>query len=573
MDMSAFCSRSLGLTRRLAARTSGRWRHALLVPRLPSFATVSLLICLFGGAVPAAGDTPESPNVQQLLQKAVAYLEAKGGTADLVGAKCLVGMALLKAGKDHSHPLVQAAVAGARKTAPEFVKPNFVGSCYNEAIACIFLCEVDPDMYASEIRLLIQGMLSRQRPGGAWTYYPPSYDDTSQTQYGVLCCWAAHQAGMDVPARAVENAAQWLARVQNTDGGWIYSPTDPGPGGRRNQGESTHAMAAAGVGSVYICAHLLGFGADAKRASAKVEKSDLPPALQKIETEQQKKKRQLYLQPTNTNAQQLFGSAAGGNAWFAKNLTYDIKNWTHYYMYAVERYKSFQEIIEGKVVPNPDWYNAGVAYLQKTQADDGSWASNTSGSSRVIDTAFAVLFLTRSSQKAIKKATLDEGTLIGGMGLPKDLTNARIHDGKVVTPQMVRDVDDLLQLLGSAEDKDFDPAALPGGLSLSADLTKRTSQLERLRALVTDENFEARLAAVKTLAKSRDLDNVPALIYALSDPNWLVVEAARDGLCFISRKFQGYGPLPNATSEEKQAAQAKWKQWYLAIRPDGQLMD
>jgi hypothetical protein len=81
------------------------------------------------------------------------------------------------------------------------------------------------------------------------------------------------------------------------------------------------------------------------------------------------------------------------------------------------------------------------------------------------------------------------------------------------------------------------------------------------------------LAAVKTLARSRELDNVPALIFALSDPNWLVVEAARDGLCFVSRKFQGYGPPPNATPEQKQAAQAKWKQWYLAIRPDGQLMD
>ena len=188
-------------------------------------------------------------------------------------------------------------------------------------------------------------------------------------------------------------------------------------------------------------------------------------------------------------------------------------------------------------------------------------------------TAFAVLFLTRSSQKSIKKATLDEGLLVGGMGLPKDLTNARIQDGQVVTPQMVRDVDDLLELLNSAEDKEFDAKALPGGLSLDADLTKRTSQLERLRAMVTNENFDARLAAVKTLARSRELDNVPALIYALSDPDWRVVEAARDGLAFISRKFQGYGPPPQATVEQVQAAQAKWKQWYLAIRPDGQLMD
>jgi hypothetical protein len=184
-----------------------------------------------------------------------------------------------------------------------------------------------------------------------------------------------------------------------------------------------------------------------------------------------------------------------------------------------------------------------------------------------------VLFLTRSSQKSIKKATVDEGVLVGGMGLPKDLTNARIQDGQVITPQMVRDVDDLLELLNSTENKEFDAKSLPGGLSLDADLTKRTSQLERLRALVSNENFEARLAAVKTLARSRELDNVPALIYALSDPDWRVVEAARDGLCFISRNFQGYGPPPQATEQQVQAAREKWKQWYLAIRPDGQLLD
>lgn len=572
--MSAFCSRSFGSARRSAAWTSGRGLDLLFVHGPCALAGVVLLACLFGASVPAAGDTPESPNVQQMLGRATAYLEAKGGTTDLVGAKCLVGMALLKAGKDQTHPLVQAAVASARKIAPEFAKTGGFGACYNEAIACIFLCEVDPAMYASDIRLLVQGMLNRQRPNGAWSYQPPSYDDTSQTQYGVLCCWAAHHAGVEVPARAVENTAQWLMRVQNTDGGWTYSPLDPKTYERRNQGQSTHSMAAAGLSSVYICAHLLGFGADARRAPAKVEKSGLPPALQKVETEEQKKKRQLYLQPTNTNGQQLFGSAAGGNAWFAKNLTYDTKHWTHYYMYAVERYKSFQELVEGKVVPDPDWYNAGVAHLQKTQAADGFWASEDApGSGPITDTAFAVLFLTRSSQKSIKKATLDEGILIGGMGLPKDLTNARMQDGKVVTPQMVRDVDDLLQLLGSAEDKDFDATALPGGLSLDADLTKRTSQLERLRALVTNENFEARLAAVKTLAKSRDLDNVPALIFALTDPNPMIVQEAESGLRFISRKFAGFGLPAQPTKAQLDASRLKWRAWYLSIRPDGQLLD
>jgi hypothetical protein len=75
------------------------------------------------------------------------------------------------------------------------------------------------------------------------------------------------------------------------------------------------------------------------------------------------------------------------------------------------------------------------------------------------------------------------------------------------------------------------------------------------------------------MARSGELDNVPALIYALSDPCGAVVIAARDGLQFISRKIQGYGPqvkdgkLPG--KDEIKQVQDKWKQWYLSIRPDG----
>ncbi|NLF68981.1 MAG: hypothetical protein GX575_07980 [Candidatus Anammoximicrobium sp.] len=534
---------------------------------------VVLLAVLVGVSGSADAYTPDSPEVRQVVDKAVAWLE-KNELKSPVGGQCLVGLALLKAGKAQSHPLIQSAIAAARKSAEQFAAKGAPGHCYNETIACIYLCDVDPMRYAPEINMFAQGMLKRQRPNGCWSYEPYTYDDTSQTQYGVLCLWAAHQAGVAIPARAIESVAHWLMRSQSTDGGWVYRAADNGSYERVSQGTSTHSMTAAGTGSLYVCAHLLGFGADAKRSGGKQEKSGLPPALQKVESEQGKGKRQMYLQPSGTNAQQLFGFAAAGDAWFARNLRFDVREYRLYYIYGLERYKSFQELVQGQVVPEPDWYNQGVEFLRKSQLADGTWEYEGSyGLGAAVDTAFAVLFLTRSSQKAIKKATLDEGVLIGGMGLPKDLTNARMQDGKVVTPQMVRDVDDLLELLSSTEDKEFDPTALPGGLSLDADLTKRTSQLERLRALVTNENFEARLAAVRTLAKSRDLDNVPALIYALSDPNWMVVEAARDGLCFISRKFQGYGPPPNATPEQKQAAQIKWKQWYLAIRPDGQLID
>jgi hypothetical protein len=316
----------------------------------------------------------------------------------------------------------------------------------------------------------------------------------------------------------------------------------------------------------------LGFGAQVREE--KRSEDGLPPALVRVETEEEKKQVSKLLRPTNTSRQMMESSMAAGNAWFAKNLKYDIEHWTHYYMYAVERYKAFQELIEGKAVAEPDWYNQGVEFLRKTQNPDGSWKTpKDHANSAFLDTAFGILFLTRSSQTSIRKAVMDEGTLIGGKGLPSNITNARMVDGQVVTPQMVRDVDDLLEMLGKADDKQFDATQLPGGLTLDQDLDKRTSQLVRLREMVTDEDFQKRMAAVKTLAASHELDNVPALIFALSDPDHRIVREARDGLRLISRKFQGFGLPANPTPQQVEIARQKWKQWYLAICPDGAFLD
>jgi hypothetical protein len=188
------------------------------------------------------------------------------------------------------------------------------------------------------------------------------------------------------------------------------------------------------------------------------------------------------------------------------------------------------------------------------------------------DTAFAVLFLVRSTKNTLKKAGLNEGVLVGGHGLPKDISSVTMKDGKVVTPQMVREMDEWLEMLEGAEDKDFDPDAL-SGLPLDEDLTQRTSQLERLRKLVSNEDWRARRLAVKTLAAARELDNVPILIYALTDEDSEVPIYARDGLRLISRKLKGFGMPETATPDQKHAAAEKWKKWYLSIRPDGELLD
>jgi hypothetical protein len=79
--------------------------------------------------------------------------------------------------------------------------------------------------------------------------------------------------------------------------------------------------------------------------------------------------------------------------------------------------------------------------------------------------------------------------------------------------------------------------------------------------------------AVKTLSKVRDFDNVPVLLYALTDPDLRIVREADKGLRFISRKFGGVGLQEEPNSADLKSVQKAWKDWFLSVRPDAELLD
>ncbi len=524
------------------------------------------------GPATARAYTPESPEVTAMVKRAATYLSSVDTPPSYAaGSAALIGLALYKSGTPSSDAKIRTSIEAARKLAEE--SPGNLGGSetYTPAVCFIFLSEVDALESRPQLLLLLDAILARQHASGAWGYRPTTFDDTSQSQYGLLCLWAAHQLGMEIPVDTVERAALWFVRSQHPGGGWSYRPLpniDPTEVTDQRHVQITHSMGAAGAGSLYICSHLLGLTAQQERPD-----SGLPPALTKVE--QTDAQQGGSLQSQNVSIETLAPAINTANGWFSRNLTYETTWWTHYYMYGLERYKSFQELVQNEQEREPSWYNQGVEFLRRTQREDGSWQTVDSPAAKdaALHTAFAVLFLTRSSRSMIQRAVLESGILIGGHGLPKNLTNVRLEDGMVVAPQMVRDVDDLMDLLKSTEDKEFDARALPGGLSLDEDLTKRTSQLERLRELVADEDFHARFAAVKTLARSDDLDNVPALIYALTDGDGRIVHEANNGLRFISRKLMAHPLPPDPTIEQKWGVQAKWKAWLLSIRPDAEFLD
>ena len=78
---------------------------------------------------------------------------------------------------------------------------------------------------------------------------------------------------------------------------------------------------------------------------------------------------------------------------------------------------------------------------------------------------------------------------------------------------------------------------------------------------------DARLLAVRALGRTGNLDYVPTLLYALTDPDRRVVLEARNELRFISRNFDGIGPPDDFTDEQRFEAIDAWKKWYKSIRP------
>jgi hypothetical protein len=75
------------------------------------------------------------------------------------------------------------------------------------------------------------------------------------------------------------------------------------------------------------------------------------------------------------------------------------------------------------------------------------------------------------------------------------------------------------------------------------------------------------MLSVRALGRTGNLDYVPTLLYALTDPDRRVVLEARNELRFISRNFDGIGPPDNFTDEQRYEAIEAWKKWYLSIRP------
>jgi hypothetical protein len=180
---------------------------------------------------------------------------------------------------------------------------------------------------------------------------------------------------------------------------------------------------------------------------------------------------------------------------------------------------------------------------------------------------------------------LGPGSLVGGRGIPKDASDVEVVRGNVVKKKLSGPADQLLSIMEDPADPKFEEA-VSGllGKVLEPDEALLPQQLLRLRKLIDPSKPPAaRAVALLAIAKQRNLDDVPLLIFALGDDDLQVVAAARDGLRYISRKFFVEWPaipevFPDAAARQKwdverRKAIEQWKAWYLSIRPDYQFED
>ncbi len=518
----------------------------------------------FGGTY-----SPDSAEVRALLESGKRYLARQ--TDSRVGGKALAALVFVKDGES-SHPLVTEAVekvmAFAGRGKAELVNENHL---YDLCLCTLFLCELDAVKYRESIEVLLSTLWERQQATGGFGYAGSATGDTSMTQYVVLAAWTAHHHDMPIDWDVLVKTLEWLLRTQTPEGAWGYQANDPGRmNARIEQSEVRPSLAAGGLGSVYICVDL--FGAGRKLGAVSAAESKLPSAFRRIDesadTPQETAKSARSLSPSlMTHVRR---STNDGNGYFKEHFQIPYGKYDYYFLYALERYESFRQQIDKTQGPNPTWYDQGVEWLKGKQETGGGWRGDCQ---QTADTAFACLFLMRSTEKAIQ-ASLGQGLLTGGRGLPKDTSNVRISRGRIVSQPLTASPDEIFSIMEDPDHPDF--AALtdnPESVLLSGNAAERGGQLQRLRRLVQTGNTESRRLAVQALARTRDFDNIPVLIFALGDKDYVVVREARDALRFISRRFDGFG-MPDFPAPEQQAAGIEaWKDWYRSVRPSAKFLE
>jgi len=592
--------------------------------RFGAGAWATRLVCGFVAAIlcgvaaaPCRAAHPDDPPIKASIEKGVAYLRSKAAN-QYGGYNALCIYAMLKAKVKPSDPAIEAVLAKIiRKVSAsgEYRPPEH--HVYEAGVDLMALEAADPEKYKSQIAAVVKYLLKEQLPSGSWDYPAKNNNgDTSITQYAVLGLWAAKRAGVEVPTDAWNGAADWYVKTQlkgQGGGAFAYHPAASVAGDLDKN--PSHSMTAAGAGSLMVTRLFLhpnakGLGGPAKKKSSQARASGAPKfgVLQsidfdKLEDENRKVATAPKAQkPEPTGARLAVGtidsSVKGGANWLSRNYSIvDVKGlqkWPLYYLYGLERMCALAEIDK---FGDRDWYADGSTYLLQAQKSDGSWmgqgAANGAATGSPEGTAFAVLFLTKSTARILNKrlgapAALGAGMQAGGRGLSGDLSLVEEKNGRVEQKKIVLPIDKLLAELETPQLLDINDAqkALVEAVQVG-DREKLIGQKDRLKLLARHRDGEVRRTAFWALGRCEDLSVVPLLLEGLAEDDLGVMMEARNALCTLTRKprgifFRGRPLAANpaesvpdiATADQKKRAIATWQQqvrknwrsWYYRFR-------
>lgn len=546
----------------------------------------ALVLCSLIPAIVHA--QPPQAEIDAAIQRGVAFLK---NTPDYgrSGLNAFVAYTLLKTGESPDSPYIQNCV---KNILADHNQKNEKGEIiyqpgrdynYCAGVQLMVLEAIDPEKYQTEIQTTVDFLIRTQHSTGSW-YYPgnnPHNGDTSITQYAILGLWAAERAGVQCPTAVWDKAARWHLTTQLRDGGFGYHPASP------SEATAKHTMGVAGTGSLYVISLML-------YPEGKPRTADNPQTgsirkkrfgfLEKVELAEKPvgNEKNLITKP-NIPLSAIENAKSKGGDWVIRN--YNIRNptgWPIYYLYGLERIAA---LADAKKLGPHDWYADGAQQLLTTQRDDGSWygVGNISPS-----TCLAIIFLSKATGKTLHRKYQPEpvgsGLLAGGRGLPKNLAEVQMRNGKVESKSLSGDLTELLAQLEDPANADLEATqeSLIETITLG-DREKLIQQKERVLKLIEARSPDVRRTAIWALARTNDFTVAPRLIDALKDPDLGVRIEARNGLCTLSRKIRGLGmpedPLADAPEnlDEKERIQIvnqwsdetakRWQKWYNSIKP------
>ena len=559
--------------------------------------------------------TPEHPDVRAMCDAAVRKLEfstrdTKHGTLCALAVLQYFKRYEQRVPKDNEYinSVVDQVLSEFPET-PDYSLDNnrnilVQQELYYPCLALILLAEYDSKKYAAEIKELLTMLERRQRPNGAFTYRSqPNSGDTSQSQFAALAMSVAKTHKFNVNVEMAKKTLDWFCSSQQGNGQWLYKLTyananAPGRPDPTAENAPSLSMQAAGLGSCYLLADFLQLSKRAKSMSKSMLKDiGLPRTVT------------IYQKPVDGEESMLtktgplakfdrgkLNSATGtGNRNLIGNFQTQAPRWNYYYLYAIERYAYFREQTEGDMRGMEDWYDQIIDQFKQDQQADGFFPRGRAKLETNVDaTAFALLFMVRSSELINLPPTISE--LDGDVGFKKDVVLIADKSGRVKSVEAEKNLGDLLKMLeNGATDEQMQ--------ELSDSLKKQIVEFRKkddkdrgeikafLRSMIGSKNYFRRLIAVRFLAGEQDMDNVPALIYALGDPDFRIAVEAHNGLRLISRKIDSLKVSgltsknarrdPTALSEDEKSGlviefanvKKKWTDWFLKIRPGAELLD